>query len=137
MSEARGVVVAHGDMARGLVDAVRRITGVAEGALTALSNEGLAPDDLRAMIQAHLGDGPAIVFTDLGAGSCTFAARLSLVDRERIAVVTGVNLPMLLDFVFHRDLAVSALAARLVEKGRDGVRILATPADHVDRPLPG
>lgn len=137
MSEARGILVTHGAMAPGMIDAVRRISGAPADALVAVSNEGRSPDDLRAAIGEILGEGPVVVFTDLGAGSCTLAARLSCADRERVAVVTGVNLPMLLDFVFHRTLPIDELADRLVEKGRSGVRLLTAPARHVDRPVPG
>ncbi|NIV57364.1 MAG: hypothetical protein GWN48_18305, partial [Actinobacteria bacterium] len=50
MSEAggvRGVVVGHGEMASGLVGAVRRIAGDRADHLEALSNDGKRPDALR------------------------------------------------------------------------------------------
>ena len=109
----RGIIVAHGEMARGMVNAVSRITGLDDGVLYAVSNEGRGPDQLREAILERLDEGPAVVFTDLGAGSCTLAARLSCRDRRRVAVVTGVNLPMLLEFVFHRDMGFDELLPRL------------------------
>lgn len=119
----RGVVVAHGEMAQGVVNAVGRITGVQEGVLTAVSNEGRGPEELQDEIREVVADGPAVVFTDLGAGSCTLAARVSCRDRARVAVITGVNLPMLLDFVFHRDLPMEELLPRLEAKAREGIRV--------------
>lgn len=117
----RGVVVGHGAMAAGLVDAVRRISGAPEDALVPLSNEGLGPDALREELDRLVGAGPTVVFTDMHSGSCALAARLACrVGGER-AVVCGVNLPMLLDFVFHRDVAVPTLVERLVERGRSAV----------------
>jgi mannose/fructose-specific phosphotransferase system component IIA len=137
MSEARAIVVAHGDMATGLIDAVRRISGAPAEALIGVSNEGRSPETLREAILEVLGDDPTVVFTDLGAGSCTLAARLSCAERGRVVVVTGVNLPMLLDFVFHRGLPLDELSERLVEKGRSGVRLLTKPKRDGDPPLPG
>lgn len=128
----RGIVVAHGKMARGLVNAVSRISGLAEGVLEPVSNQGRSPDELQADIVERLGSGPSVVFTDLAAGSCTLAARLSCRNLGQVAVVTGVNLPMLLEFVFHRDLDFDELLPRLEEKARDGIRILFRPAPHVD-----
>lgn len=123
----RGILFAHGDMARGMVDAVRRITGVDEHALAPLSNEGLNREDLLRSIDELAGDAPCIVFTDLLAGSCAAAASVSCVERSNRAVICGVNLPMLLDFVFHRDMPVAALVDRVLTKGRDGMRALQAP----------
>lgn len=136
MSDALGIVVAHGDMASGLIDAARRISGAPEDALIAVSNDGRSPEALREAILALLCDRPTVVFTDLGAGSCTLAARLSCREQGSVAVVTGVNLPMLLDFVFHRSTPIDELAPRLIDKGRGGVRLLTSPTPDADPPVP-
>ena len=128
MSESggvRGVVVAHGAMAAGLVDAVRAIAGGAADALVAVSNEGAGPDELRARLRAAVGEGPCVVFVDLVSGSCQMAALASCVGVPERRVVCGVNLPILLDFVFSQDLAPDALVERLVEKGRGSIQSLA------------
>lgn len=87
-----------------------------------LSNEGRAPAALADEIRALLGDGPGIVFTDMQSGSCAAAARVTCRDTGRRSVVCGANLPMLLDFVFHRDMPLPDLVARLVEKGRGSIQ---------------
>jgi mannose/fructose-specific phosphotransferase system component IIA len=124
--KVRGVVVGHGDMPRGLVDAVRRIAGEAAIGLAAVSNEGKGPDVLRSEVDAAAGPGPAIVFVDLQSGSCGLAAAYACRGCVGRAVISGVNLPMLLDFVFHRELSMDVLVARLVEGGRAAIR--AAPA---------
>lgn len=120
----RGVVVAHGSMADGLIDAVRCIAGGAADALVPVSNEGRNPQQLRASIQKVAGDGPVVVFADLLSGSCGMAAFASCREADQSTVVCGVNLPVLLDFVFHRDLPMDELIPRLVAKGREGLREL-------------
>lgn len=130
MSEAagvRGIVVGHGDMSQGLVNAVRHIAGGAADALVAVSNDGLAPKDLASALEEAAGAGPVVVFADLSTGSCGMAAAYSCRDKDRRAVVCGVNLPMLLDFVFHADLPLDALVTRLVEKGREAIRSTMVP----------
>jgi len=124
---ARGIVVGHGELARGLVDAVRRIAGGAADALTPLSNEGRSPQQLVADLEAMAGTGPVIVFVDLQTGSCGFAALASCRDNAARAVVCGVNLPMLLDFVFNRTEPVGELAQRLVELGRGAIQPARPP----------
>jgi mannose/fructose-specific phosphotransferase system component IIA len=122
MSEqVRGLIIAHSSLAAGMVAAVRQIAGAEDDVLHPLTNEGRGPEGLIAAVQQAVGDAPAILFTDLGSGSCAFAARKISIDRPQTAVVCGVNLPVLLDFVFHRDLPLAQLVARLVEKGRSGI----------------
>lgn len=130
MSESgrRGVVVAHGDLAVGLVDAVRRIAGVDDHVLTALSNEGLGPDGIRDRLDDILGDGPGVVFSDLREGSCGMVGRRVCLERGDRLLVTGANLPMLLDFVTHRDLPLAELATRLVERARASVVAFPEPS---------
>ena len=131
MSEApgvNGIVVAHGAMAQGLVDAVRRIAGGAADALVPLSNEEKSPQDLREELDRLAGDAPTILFADLLSGSCGMAAAVAARDSDRRVVVCGVNLPVLLDFVFHRDLPMDDLVTRLVGKGRESIRSLSARA---------
>ena len=126
MSEVQGVVVAHGNLARCLVETTESISGVA-GALLPISNAGCSPDVLAERIREAVGRRTALVFVDLASGSCAHAARIVSGEGVGAPVVSGVNLPMLLDFVFHRDLCVSDLAQRAVEKGRAGA--VAYPPD--------
>jgi len=136
MSEpVRGVVLAHASLAEGLVSSVRAISGIGGEALSALTNEGCGPESLQARVDAALpGEGPAIVFTDLGSGSCAFTARRIALQRPDTGIITGVNLAVLLDFVFHREMPLGELVERLVEKGRAGVTgAHREAAAHADR----
>jgi mannose/fructose-specific phosphotransferase system component IIA len=139
MSEpVRGLIVAHSSLAAGLTAAVRQIAGIDDDVLQPLTNEGRGPEGLVAAIQDAAGDAPAIIFTDLASGSCAFAARRLALDRPRTAVICGVNLALLLDFVFHRDLPLPDLVQRLVDKGRTGITGTC-PEDvpHADRIISG
>ena len=118
----RGVLLSHGKLAEGLVDAVRRITDLDEDVLVAMSNEGQNPQGLADQVDLLVGSAPIVVFTDLGTGSCALTAQLTCRDQDRRAVVFCMNLPMLLEFVFHRELSLSELVPRLLTKGREGVK---------------
>jgi len=135
MSEpVRGLVVSHATLAEGLVQSVQKIAGAEPDVLRPVSNEGCGPDALQKAVAAQTGTGPVIVFTDMPSGSCAFAARRLTLDRPDTAVVCGVNLPMLLDFVFHRDLSLPELTERLVNKGKAAITgSCREVAAHADR----
>lgn len=135
MSEVCGIVVGHADLAGGLVRAVESISGV-EGALEAVSNDECTPEELERRILSAAGTDPAIVFVDMASGSCAFAGIRAArrLEGARLPVVTGVSLPMLLDFVFHRKMDPVELAHRAVEKGHSAavVHVPAAPSADVD-----
>jgi PTS system N-acetylgalactosamine-specific IIA component len=98
LAGARAVVAGHGEFAAGMVSAVQQISG--QGSLfRVVSNASLDAPGLEAAIRAAVEEtGAHVVFTDLPAGSCTMAARRVARDTPSLAVVTGANLAMLLDF---------------------------------------
>jgi mannose/fructose-specific phosphotransferase system component IIA len=117
----RGVVLAHGQMAQGLVDAVAQIAGVSGDFLTGVSNKGVGPEALADQVCGLAGSEPMVVFTDLVSGSCGFAARRCVKDNGHIAVISGVNLPMLLEFVMKRHLPIEELVPLLMTKARASI----------------
>ena len=134
----RGVLLAHGEMAAGIVDAVRQITGAGPDVVVPLSNRGLSPESLAARLRELIGGVPAILFTDLPAGSCGFAARMLAREASQLVVISGVNLPVLLEFVLSRDLPLRELVPRLLSKGRASIG--CAPAgfeSHGDRAVSG
>jgi mannose/fructose-specific phosphotransferase system component IIA len=124
-SPLRGVIVSHAAVAQALVTAVESITGVTQ-ALVPVTNDGCDRDALFAALAAAVGDVPAVLFIDLPGGSCLTSAATYARNRSDLAVVTGVNLAMLLDFVFHRDLSPAEAAQRAAAAGSKAIRIPAS-----------
>jgi mannose/fructose-specific phosphotransferase system component IIA len=125
MSEPlRGIVVSHAAVAQALVAAVAAIAGV-EDALVPVSNEGCDERAVTERLTAAIGGKAAVLFIDLPGGSCLTSAVRHARGKSDLAVVTGVNLAMLLDFVFHRDVTPAVAAQRAVEAGARAIR---TPA---------
>lgn len=137
MSEATGVravLLGHGGMPEGVVDAVRHITGCDADALVPISNRGRSPDSLAAAVEEVLGTGPGLMFTDLPSGSCGFVARRLTQHGSGLVVISGVNLPLLIDFVMNRALPLDELVPRLLARGRAAIG--CAPAhleEHADR----
>ncbi|OGU35075.1 MAG: hypothetical protein A3K13_13625 [Gemmatimonadetes bacterium RIFCSPLOWO2_12_FULL_68_9] len=120
-SALQGIVVSHARLAEALVDAVAEITGE-RGALLPVSNEGCSRAVLGQRLAEAIGARPAVVFVDLPGGSCLQAAIAYLRTHRDIAVVAGVNLAMLVDFVYHRDLTPTGAAQRASDVGGRAVR---------------
>jgi mannose/fructose-specific phosphotransferase system component IIA len=119
-----GVIVSHSAVAEALVGAVRAITGV-DGALVPVSNEGCDYDALAARLERAAAARPAVLFVDLPGGSCLTGAVRFARGRPNLAVVTGVNLAMLLDFVFNRDIPPGEAARRAADAGGKAIRVPA------------
>jgi mannose/fructose-specific phosphotransferase system component IIA len=119
----KGIVVSHAALAQGMVDAVRQITG--EDALVAVSNDGCESTALAERLSGALGGSSAVVFVDLPGGSCLHAAMREMRSSKSIAVVAGVNLAMLLDFIYHRNLTPAEAARRAAEHGAQAVRAVS------------
>jgi mannose/fructose-specific phosphotransferase system component IIA len=120
--ELQGVVVCHGTLAEALVRAAEQISGLRD-VLVPVSNAGCDLDTLEERVLAAVHGRSAVVFVDLASGSCLFAVLKRLRSEPGVKVVTGVNLAMLVDFVFHRTLSPADAAARAVAAGEKSIRI--------------
>lgn len=134
-----GIVIAgHGGFAAGALDAVERVAGPQPRAAT-VSNHGLDAAGIEAaLIEAVDRVRADVIFTDLPAGSCTIAARRLAKQRGTLTVVTGANLPMLLDHCCKGREGAEG-AALSAAKGRDSVMVFApehAPTAH-SAPNPG
>ena len=116
-----GVVVAHGRLGEGLLSALSRVAGE-QDFLWALSNEDLGGAELEAEIAAILEERSAgreaYLLSDMEGGSCGQACRRLLARGTVKAVLYGVNLPLLVEFVFLQDQSFERFVTAAVEKGR-------------------
>src|SRR5437879_319867 len=115
-----GIVLAHADVANAFVAAVQSIAGDEHG-LLAVSNAGCDRAALIARLEESIAGRPAVVFADMPGGSCAFSAASYAHGHPSVAVVTGVNLAMLLDFAFHREQTPEAAAQRASQTGRGAI----------------
>jgi mannose/fructose-specific phosphotransferase system component IIA len=121
-NELHGVVVCHGKLALALVEAAESISGVT-GALVPVSNTGCDRESLEERVMQAVDGRPGVVFVDLASGSCLFAVLKRLRSTVGVKVVTGVNLAMLVDFVFHRSLSPEEAASRAATAGGQAIKV--------------
>jgi PTS system ascorbate-specific IIA component len=119
------LVVAHGALAASLVAAVTHVLGMRPPQFEAFSVAAdddpltLLPQAEEAVTAVDSGDG-VVVFADLyGATPCNLA--LKLVDRGRVEVIAGVNLPMLVRAFTYRTRGMDTLVRKAISGGCEGV----------------
>jgi mannose/fructose-specific phosphotransferase system component IIA len=119
------LLVMHADLAAALLRAAETVYGPVTDVLV-LSNEGLSRDALEAEIDRRVAQWTTggLVLTDFWGGSCHLCGVSATRGRTEVAVVSGLNLPILLDYLHNRDqFDPGALAERLKTKGQDSIRV--------------
>lgn len=130
MPDVPALLVMHADLSAALLRAAAQVYGPVEGIET-LSNEGLSKDALEDAIEERVArwDAGGLVFTDFFGGSCHLCGARAAHDHRDVVVVSGLNLPILLDYLHNRGgYGVRALAERLRQKGQDSIRLQFSPA---------
>jgi mannose PTS system EIIA component len=132
------LVITHGNLAEELVKAARRIVGDV-GRLASLAigwDEDVATARQKveeAIRSVDQGDGVAIL-TDMFGGTPTNIS-LSFLARDKVEIVTGVNLPMLIKYTNLREpLTLRDLAARLSDQGRRSIQVASELLQQGERP---
>jgi mannose/fructose-specific phosphotransferase system component IIA len=125
---AVGILVTHGILGEEMVRTAGAILGPQTDVAT-VSNSGLSAEALGQAIDREVAklppEAPIVLFTDLAAGSCGIASRRVDGEGRIVRRITGVNLPMLLEFFHYRDtLSLEELLPRMEAKGKAGILIL-------------
>lgn len=124
------LIVTHGQLAFELLNAARKIESGAEvDHIEAVPLEWTdTVDEAREKIAqalARLGDGDGvIIFTDMFGGTPSNIS-LSFLEKDRVEIITGVNLPMIVKFATMQNDAkdVTSLAHVISEKGSKAIRV--------------
>ena len=123
-----GLIVTHGELAHELLKAAQTIEGNLQNieAVPLDWNDTLdvAREKIRqALLKIETEQG-VIIFTDMFGGTPSNIS-LSFLEKDRVEIVTGVNLPMIVKFAMVKEEAkdVSTLAHVISEKGSKAIRV--------------
>lgn len=130
------VVIGHGRIGSELVRSLTKIVGQIEAikGVDFLAYEGR--EDLfdkveKAIKKVDKGQG-VIILTDLFGGCCCNVAAL-LINKYRVKIISGVNLPMLLEVVFNRTQPLERLELEAVKGGVKGIIDVCETLDKIAR----
>jgi mannose PTS system EIIA component len=122
------LIVTHGNLANELLNAARKIEST-DVVIEAVPLEWTdSVDEAREKIRVALDrvgtDGGVIIFTDMFGGTPSNIS-LSFLEKDRVEIITGVNLPMVVKFATlqqdGKDL--TAVAHTISEKGSKAIRV--------------
>lgn len=126
------VIVTHGTMADGILDAAGMIVGDLTGMEAVALREMDAVEDLMDRIlskveEVDTGDGVLVLVDLFGASPFNASARLlGQMDERDVEVITGVNLPMVLELAIQRSSEGFEELIRIAEDaGTSGVKVLS------------
>ena len=118
------VVVTHGSLANELVNAARQIVGeipaIAAVSIGWADDASVAKEGIERALQ-EVGGGQALVLTDMFGGTPTNLSLPFL--SERVEIVTGVSLPMLIKATGLREGELREVARVVRDQGRSAINV--------------
>ncbi len=120
------VVLTHGDLCFGLKNTLEGMMGKQEG-FSAVSNLGAGKDQICSRLKKTINRSEfkegVLIFVDLSGSSCWQIARNIASQDRNVAVLTGVNLPMLVKFFSKREmLPFEKLVSTVKQEGEKGIK---------------
>ena len=121
------LIVTHCDLGRELLNAAEFIVGRIEGSDTISITQSTDCKKIRNLIEKKLSslnqNSGVIILTDMFGGTPSNLS-LSFLEEQKVEVITGVNLPMIIAIVQNRSkMALSELAERAEEAGKSGISL--------------
>lgn len=122
------LIVTHGNLAYELLNAAQKIesnVGVIEAVpLEWTDSVDEAREKIRLALERIGTDDGVIIFTDMFGGTPSNIS-LSFLEKDRVEIVTGVNLPMVVKFATmqHDAKDLATLAHVISEKGSKAIRV--------------
>ena len=121
------LLITHGNIGRDMLDTVTEILGTCPLHAQALAIPSDSDPDQLLETASHLcteldQGGGVLVLTDLyGSTPSNIATRL--LDRHRLSVISGVNIPMLIRTLNYPEMNLDALCEKAINGAHDGVII--------------
>lgn len=127
------IVCTHGKAGRELINSVEMIMGEQKNVrvIDFLPGEGLEELNQKynkAIEQLNTADG-LLIFADLVGGSPFNVAAQIALEADNIEVITGVNIPMLIEVLMQKDTQELTELTRIAEvTGKEGIKSLKSAA---------
>ena len=117
------LIVTHGEVGRAMLESISRTLGP-QADVAVVSNDGLSLEQLTERVRARLERRPTVVFVDFCGGSPYIVCCTARPAYPHVAVISGVNLPMLISFFTKRNkLPFAELVTTVKADGLRGIEL--------------
>ena len=134
MAEIRIIIAAHGPLASGFLAAAELVCGPLPNVAAITLEAADSPESFGERLRAAMGDPnePVLVLTDLRGGTPHNVACAIIRDHPRAALISGINLAIVIEATTSLESLDDAALDRLVAAGRDHLvpvrRLVAEPS---------
>ena len=124
------LLLTHGQVGQALLDAAENTLGFAQNNLSTISVDNsldyeLLHQNINSFISMQLKETNLLIMTDLlGSTPCNIASQL--ISKNNVAVITGVNLGMVLRSINYINRPFSELVQKASEGGKNCITICGT-----------
>lgn len=125
MAEKGLIVISHGHFAVEALNSAEMIIGKQEFVEAVSLMPGEALEGLKKKIEESIKNlkecSQIFILFDIYGGTPSNASMNFAVRRDDIKVISGLNIPMLIEFFTHRELPAGELARRIIDLGRESI----------------
>lgn len=119
------VLVSHGTLCEGMLDTLIMVGGEDFGIKAVPLSPGTTPEDYRENLRSTLSpnvEDETLIFSDIRGGT-PYQSALYLAKKYKLAVIAGMNLPMILSTVMGRtaEMSLNDLARNAVQSENQGI----------------
>ncbi|WP_167628007.1 PTS sugar transporter subunit IIA [Listeria valentina] len=120
------LICGHGLFGSGVFSSLQLIAGEQERLDFLDFKEGMSAEELAESLEfkmkALTTSTGMVILTDIPGGTPFNEAVKKSLNKEKVRVVAGVNLPMILDGLFKRDLPLDEFVEAILKSGKTGIQ---------------
>ncbi|NNE98067.1 MAG: PTS sugar transporter subunit IIA [Pyrinomonadaceae bacterium] len=125
MNRIGGVIVSHGQLANELLAAAEQVVGelthIRSVSIGWHDNVEAAQNEIERAIEEVSGEKGVLLLTDMFGGTPTNISAM-FIEKDKVEVVTGVNLPMVIRLASQtEELSLTEMAAAIEEQGKESI----------------
>jgi PTS system N-acetylgalactosamine-specific IIA component len=118
------IIIGHGHFASGLLSSVKLIAGEQKKLEIVDFKEGDSSEILNGKIKeaiSRLSNENIAIFTDIPGGTPFNQSVLISKEYSQVKVITGTNLPAIIDGLFNREMDIEDFVEKVMQSGKDSL----------------